>query len=127
MFTVWVTYNNETLPNSIHYFDKVGLNLFPKLNKPSKFCQSGEISPNLVTLLLSVILGVKKFRDWQFLKKIFCLVVCGRDSRSGGCEFEPHPTRTRGMIFGIAIYECRTFVRLSTERKYMLFSSKQCK
>ena len=47
---------NETLPNSINSFVKVVYKFCQKLNKPwkfpkyfFKFCQSGEILPNLVT------------------------------------------------------------------------------
>ena len=49
--SILAIYNNETLANSIHYFPKACSKFCPKLNKPSKNCQSGEISPNLVTLV----------------------------------------------------------------------------
>ena len=46
-------YNTETLLNSIYYFAKIGSKFCQKLNKPSKNCQSGDFSSNLVTLVAS--------------------------------------------------------------------------
>ena len=40
MFSIWVIYNNETLPNIIHYFAKVGSKYCPKQYKHSKYCQN---------------------------------------------------------------------------------------
>ena len=57
MFYILASYNNEILPNSIHYFAKIDSKFCPKLNKRSTkykslaIFQSGEISPNLVTLI----------------------------------------------------------------------------
>ena len=72
MFSILGINENETLPNSTHYFAKVRSKFCRTLNKPSKncqiffkmmpkwrnfakyflkWCQSGEISPNLVTLV----------------------------------------------------------------------------
>ena len=47
---LYYVYNTENSPNRIRYFPNVGSKFCPKLHKPSKNCQSGEISPNLVTL-----------------------------------------------------------------------------
>ena len=58
MFSILAIYNNETLPNSKHYFAKVGSKFCPKLNKPSKNCQSGKILLNLVTLVVSHVVRV---------------------------------------------------------------------
>ena len=44
MFSILAMNNNEALPNSIHYFAKV------ESNFALQFCQSGDFSPNLVTL-----------------------------------------------------------------------------
>ena len=40
MLSILAIYNNETLPNSKHYFAKIGSKLCPKLNRPSKNGQS---------------------------------------------------------------------------------------
>ena len=49
--------NNENLPNGIKWWPKTGSKFYPILKRPShnhlrllKYCQNGEISPNLVTL-----------------------------------------------------------------------------
>ena len=70
IFPYWAMYNIELLPQNKH-FAKVGSTIWQRYNKPlsisqrfMKFCQSGEILPNLVTLKLAIIhLGLENIFD----------------------------------------------------------------
>ena len=77
MFAILAIYNNETWPNSIHYFAK-RIKILSFTKKPSKksqsllkFCQSGEFSPNLVTLFPRLSLLLVNPRPWVVLHLYF--------------------------------------------------------
>ena len=65
MFSSLAIYNNETLPNSIQSFAKIGSKFACTLIKLSKnclsllkFCQSSKFSPNLVTLAVRLFVSL---------------------------------------------------------------------
>ena len=76
-FSIFGHWQRWKLPQECHKFAKVGAAFYQIRNKPSKFCQrflyfcqSGKISPNLITLLANLMNARTTFDDKLWLSGI---------------------------------------------------------